>query len=310
MTFTMTRLSRLITCVVVISFLCSYSFAWSKSGHMLTGAIAHQDLKQRDPAAAKVVAELLWNSTLPKIHKEADSYYSHDMDPQFRFFLAAARWADDVRDLKEEHQKYWHFINIPYKPDGEPNWIRPSNPKRSNIKVTLTEQIKILRDEDSTDADKAKALVWVFHLVGDIHQPLHTIAIFSKQYPRGDSGGNAIYIRPQIGKGAINLHSYWDRSLGTSDNVTDIKNQGILLRNMHTRSSLDEVEEDDLDAWIKESYDLAVEAAYLSGELTMAKKASQAVPVPDGYNDTMKTASEKRAVLAGYRLSDLLSSIF
>ncbi len=24
---------------------------------------------------------------------------------------------------------------------------------------------------------------WVFHLVGDVHQPLHTVALFTTQFP-------------------------------------------------------------------------------------------------------------------------------
>jgi len=39
---------------------------------------------------------------------------------------------------------------------------------------------------------KAIALAWLFHLVGDIHQPLHTAQLFTVDYPKGDRGGNEI----------------------------------------------------------------------------------------------------------------------
>jgi len=36
---------------------------------------------------------------------------------------------------------------------------------------------------------RAIALAWLFHLVGDIHQPLHTAQLFTVDYPQGDRGG-------------------------------------------------------------------------------------------------------------------------
>jgi S1/P1 Nuclease len=42
---------------------------------------------------------------------------------------------------------------------------------------------------------KAIALAWLFHLVGDIHQPLHTAQLFTTEYPQGDRGGNEICVR-------------------------------------------------------------------------------------------------------------------
>src|SRR5262245_48474805 len=37
-------------------------------------------------------------------------------------------------------------------------------------------------------------LVWLIHLVGDAHQPLHATARFSKTFPDGDAGGNPVKI--------------------------------------------------------------------------------------------------------------------
>jgi hypothetical protein len=46
------------------------------------------------------------------------------------------------------------------------------------------------------------------HFVGDIHQPLHTVAEVDSTYPSGDKGGNAETL-PSI-CGASNLHAMWD----------------------------------------------------------------------------------------------------
>ena len=40
--------------------------------------------------------------------------------------MLAARWADDIRtrDASESHLA-WHLINWPFKPEGEPESVRP-----------------------------------------------------------------------------------------------------------------------------------------------------------------------------------------
>jgi hypothetical protein len=53
---------------------------------------------------------------------------------------------------------------------------------------------------------KAIMLAWLVHVVGDIHQPLHSSALFSQNlFPKEDHGGNSILTK-QHG----NLHSLWD----------------------------------------------------------------------------------------------------
>ena len=71
---------------------------------------------------------------------------------------------------------------------------------------------------------KAVALCWIMHDVGDIHQPLHSTALFSvDQFPQGDKGGNSI---PLVH--GRNLHSVWDGLLGRDSrmrNVTKIADE-------------------------------------------------------------------------------------
>jgi S1/P1 Nuclease len=38
--------------------------------------------------------------------------------------------------------------------------------------------------KDSDGERRAIALTWLFHLVGDIHQPLHTAQLFTAEYPK------------------------------------------------------------------------------------------------------------------------------
>ena len=38
------------------------------------------------------------------------------------------------------------------------------------------------------------------HVAGDIHQPLHSVALYNHTYPKGDAGGNFLKIKTVHGK--------------------------------------------------------------------------------------------------------------
>src|SRR5262249_13992287 len=82
-----------------------------------------------------------------------------------------------------------------------------------------------LKSRSVSDEDKAVALSWVFHLVGDVHQPLHAATLYNGQFPRGDRGGNSIKFSAGLRMrthGAKELHGYFD-ALGdvAHDNQND-----------------------------------------------------------------------------------------
>src|SRR5207249_4653495 len=70
--------------------------------------------------------------------------------------------------------------------------------------LAALEQItKTLRGADATDPDRAVALCWLLHLVGDLHQPLHGTSLIASsdtydpplEPPHGDKGGNLVAIK-------------------------------------------------------------------------------------------------------------------
>src|SRR5207253_3232651 len=67
-----------------------------------------------------------------------------------------------------------------------------------------------LADSSAADTTRAVALAWVVHLVGDIHQPLHSSSRVTpaEPLPKGDEGGNTFHLDDNR-----NLHAYWDRIL-------------------------------------------------------------------------------------------------
>ncbi len=86
-------------------------------------------------------------------------------------------WADDIRTPdKQHHQARWHYINLPFKPEGQPESVQVRQPEPVNILTAMTENERIANSENEVER-KAIALAWLFHLVGDIHQPLHGAAV-------------------------------------------------------------------------------------------------------------------------------------
>jgi hypothetical protein len=104
--------------------------------------------------------------------------------------MLTARWPDDIRGTPQDRPK-WHYINYPFKPPGEPASVHA--PDKDNIVQAFADNLKEVQ-HGRRASDRAVALCWVFHLVGDVHQPLHTVQLFSERVRRGDHGGNSFYI--------------------------------------------------------------------------------------------------------------------
>src|SRR5215468_10256263 len=100
----------------------------------------------------------------------------------------------------------------------------------------------------------AIALGWIFHLVGDIHQPLHTAQLFTVEYPQGDRGGNEICVRVTKAGQPMNLHRFWDGVITSSQNLTRLRNEATALRNRQAfqRGQLTELAGTDFESWAKE----------------------------------------------------------
>jgi len=293
--------------------LASPAHAWNKAGHMLTGAIAYQVLKsdKDDKTIARVVALLhkhpehsRWDKALPKLPKD---------DRELYLFMQAARWADDARDNPEfyppdAHFDRLHYINLPYKPKDQPASIKTKEPDNLNIFRGYSDKLGILKGQGK-DVDRAVALCWVAHLVGDVHQPLHTTSLFTTNFKNGDRGGTIFYIRAKEGKFPISLHKFWDDLLLSSESFSNVKNYAIELRNRKefAKEKLTELADANFQDWaIKESLPLAKDAVYRNGKLEGSSLQNRAPVLPDDYAKTVQLIAERRAVLAGYRMAAVL----
>src|SRR4029077_2539834 len=205
--------------------------AWNIPGHMLSAAIAYQVLQRESPQAIDKVKAAL----------EKHPWYAHQWQARLQdvpvadrdlvLFMQASRWADDIRTQdKAQSRPSWHYINLPFKPEGQPTNVQVREPEPVNIVTAMAENESIARNENDPER-KAIALAWLFHLVGDVHQPLHTTQLFTVEYPQGDRGGNQICVRVTQARQQMDLHRFWDGVITSSSDLTRLRNAATEMRN-------------------------------------------------------------------------------
>ena len=160
---------------------------------------------------------------------------------------------------------------------------------------------------------KAGAYCWLFHLVGDIHQPLHSTAIFSvDHFPKGDEGGNEILLT----KGK-NLHSLWDNLLGRDSKMSGVAKAVAELSDKERFGNVWDLSAQETDPiqWAKESHDLAEAVVYddviLDAVRNYATGREEMTPVelPVEYYKAAGEQARKRVLAAGLRLGALLKTV-
>ena len=273
-----------------------FGFAWDDTGHMVIASIGDGRL---DPAA--------W--------KECDRLLKIGGTPTTSDFIQAGCWADDT---KTKENGPWHYIDLPYRPDGKTPTTKPD---AENVVWAINHFSDILKDKTKPDAERADALRYLIHFIADVHQPLHAIQMESDAYPKGDRGGNLITIKandlfPNMEKPPTNLHFLWDMGCGIFmpdaekrplDGASEgrLQIQGIDLTTQFPPSSfvvngVDLVKDLNPMDWAKESYQTAVNFAY---------KVRTGGMIDLLYITEGKTICGQRAALAGYRMAALLNKL-
>ena len=239
-----------IAALLILSLSASNSCAWNIPGHMLSGAIPYQILQRESPAVIPTVRSVLEKNPWYESRWKAQLDKLPEAERDETLFMLAARWADEIRTLdKAESRLPWHYIDFPFKPEGEPANIQPRQPPKENILTAIAVNERILRSGNDL-AKRGIALSWLFHLIANIHPPVHAVTLFSREYPNGDEGGTETCIRVAQGRAALSLHQFWDELLTSSNNTRTLRKMAIDLR---TRAGLTELGTADPEIWAKEA---------------------------------------------------------
>ena len=327
---TFLRLSTLLLCSVLTLCLSSSALAWDATSHRLSAYVTWEALTPLERSSVIEILEQHPRFTEDFLDVMPVNVRVGDEATQARWlFGQAAVWPDLTRNLDEETQiRYnrpnWHWI------DGA--WIRGSATQGnvyvgaeplqsihgealgpiedeadvSNIVLAIEYNRDVLQDRLSTSAQKAVALCWLMHLIGDIHQPLHSGALVSSSlFPDGDRGGNGIRTR-----GGDNLHSTWDGALRNQPFDDTLRRMNSTLRG----TKLNEISLN-IDIWLQESRQLLNEFVYHDEiKVEVLRSERRGTPMPTialdaDYMSNMQAYSEDRLTLASTRMLLILRKV-
>lgn len=263
------------------------SFAWIDTGHMITAAIASHYLK-------------------PRVRAQIDELLKVGGDARTSDFYGAACWADD---FKTRENGKWHYIDNYFRSDGKP---AQNKPDEENVIWAIDKFSKILADKTQPIEDRAQALRFVMHFVGDIHQPLHAVSRETDDMPKGDAGGNRVVIAEVQGIGMWhpNLHALWDFGCGLYESVSrplhgpekdEIDNYADKIMADYPMSKLPAAKDLNPVDWMNES--VADAKTYVYPGIVPHQAPSEQ------YLEQGKKVCEQRLALAGYRLAEYLNKL-
>lgn len=260
---TMNALRRLLLAVGLQSCLalsvCSPALAWGNVAHR---AIVNLVEERLTPEAAKEVQRLLALENATKLSE-------------------VVMWADMIR-RQEIPGTPDHDVPIPFEAEGY-------DAERDCQKLCIVKGIPLylekLADKTKSDAERLEALKYVIHLVGDIHQPLHTSQDGGSQLVNWD--GKIVY-----------LHILWDVTvLSATYPNPDVLAPAIAkrLRPMSDCGTADQ--------WANEGH--KIEQAFVYPAL--GSERAQPIPISAEYASKTLPIVEERLALATMRLSCMLN---
>jgi S1/P1 Nuclease len=308
--------------------------AWDDFGHMVVAAVAYEQIKATPVVRAKVDTLIklnpqygVWTVGVPAAQRGQVA------------FLMAARWADAIKGdpaysndgsnngetpvepvasqnigYKDKNRhKYWHYKDIGFSTDNTP--VEPA--KVPNVQTQIERFRATLAFKPATQDLKSYDLVWLLHLVGDAHQPLHATSRFTQDEPHGDIGGNTVRVScataavpaaeaasppPVIDAAAAcpnKLHAFWDDALGQQKDTSSAITRAQTLP--AAPSALAGIT--NVDTWLQESLALAQQDVYVG---PVGAQGTGPYVLDAAYAANAETQSAQRVALAGTRLARLI----
>jgi hypothetical protein len=268
--------------------------AWGPDGHRIVCRIAYQLLDA--PRQAEI-------NRLTRVYRTPDNR-------GFGFFTDGCLFPDDARVKAQNGQSGWerfarfsdwHFLNVP----RTARELEAGDCNHNCVLEGITTHSDALRS-GPTDKDRAEALFFLGHWVGDIHQPLHI------SY-KDDKGGNDISPINGGFYSSRNLHAVWDSGIL----VKAVGTVGWRIYADRLAASITPAEKaawsgSEPIAWAQESYNLATrsQALYcawrnLDTSPTCAR-ITRARTLAQPYQQEFEDDVAQRLQQAGARLAELL----
>ena len=242
--------------------------AWGQTGHRVIGKLAEERLDAKTRAE---IEKIIGTESLAEAATFADEERSNP----------APFWQKEASP--------WHYVTVP----AGKSYSEVGAPTEGDAYTALQRFTATLRDPDASQADKAIALRFIVHIVGDLHQPLHA-------GDGTDHGGNDVKV-DYFGQ-STNLHSVWDSALLDSENLSFTEFAARLDRRITPDQTIDWWNADPL-VWIAES-------AAIRPNIYPAAKTDKRPQLSYVYQYQHLPIAEQRLEQAGVRLAAYLDSIW
>ena len=296
--------------------------AWHDTGHRATAYIAYErmDAGMRHEVATVLAAHPRYAQDFGAAMPAGIA--AGDASARGRWLLAQASvWPDMARDFPQaDRERYdrgtWHYVNeivwlrdedrealdgsLPHNLTREPDG--PPAPGMNSVQA-LRANLVVWHDPASSDGDRAVALCWILHITGDMHQPLHNTALFSRSlFSSGDRGGNLVIV--ERGRNDSNLHAVWDGLVNEHDDLEPDADTAHAI-------ATDIVDDGAIDRWVDSHANLAKLVVYngeLVAQLVAAEQSGKAarVTLSDDYLERARRVGQRQVILAGHRIAQLL----
>lgn len=243
-------------------------FGWGMTGHRVIAEIAQKNIKK---STEKKVNFLL--NDLPM------AYWSN--------------WADFIKSDKTgkwDHTHVWHFVNAPGNLSKQDYVAAIKSTSQESLYSAIPRLFDILKSKTSSVEEKREALIFIIHLVGDAHQPMHVGR-------EEDLGGNKVTLS-WFGA-PTNLHAVWDSRLVDYEKYSYTEYAYIL--NKASKEEKKALRKGSLEDWLYESHELANEL-YSSVNIDDNLRYE--------YSYKYKTVMESQLLKAGLRLAAILDMAF
>ncbi|RAR71577.1 S1/P1 nuclease [Flavobacterium aciduliphilum] len=250
-------MKKMLVFIVAFAFLPLHTFAWGEKGHRIVAEIAFKNL---DRKTRKIILQYLDGMSIEE----------------------AANWMDAIKkDHSYDHLKPWHYVNF------EKN-ERVKDTCCDNIIYRLSQTIETLKKYPTLPKATVKMeLCYLFHLMGDLHQPLH-VGYGS------DKGGNSIHLKYLDKK--MDLHGLFDYGIIEAQNI---KLKHCLKYHVYTKDDIEKMNKGSVLDWAKESRSHLTQIYSLNGNAPS-----------EAYITTNEGLIKQQLQVAGIRLAELLKTIF
>jgi len=248
----------LITLAFLLTLIISpaTAFAWGKQGHALVAEVAFNYM---DKNTKKIVLQYL------------DGMNIED----------AANWMDNVKsDHSYDFMRAYHYVNF----DRGANVVESNG---DNIIYQLNITIKELQNKSNLSKEEINTKIKIlFHLMGDLHQPLHI------GYGE-DKGGNSMQIN--YNSKGTNLHSLWDSGIIEHKKITL---SDCLMSKKYSKNEIRALQKINVVNWSIDSRSHLAQIYKTGGN-----------EINDEYVDSCVPIIENQILKSGIRLAGILNEV-